>query len=199
MFGDPRNPNHQPKPPINYYIIWLISLNAKNIQNNNKNGMEWTFFVANYLTERKFKTQTKTTGPRFRFIGWFPPPRVKPRHFQSAATMRRCSSSGNRTAGGCADSRPSRPGTVGAFPASPQPGVKGMPLTTGPFASFFSGSDLTSFTSMLLKELSLSWDMKPLEAVMMSWNLGFGIMVSGVKVARLSTPMLLDYCKQLPF
>ena len=46
MFGDPRNPNHQPKPPINYYIIWLISLNGKNIQNNNKNGMEWTFFVA---------------------------------------------------------------------------------------------------------------------------------------------------------
>ena len=77
---------------------------------------------------------------------------------------------------------------------------KGMPLTTAgpPIASFFSGSDLTSFTSMLLKELSLSWDMKPLEAVMMSWNLGFGIMVSGVKVARLSTPMLLDYCKQVP-
>ena len=166
--------------------------------------MEWNgLFLWQKYRECKFKTQTKNHRTRFRLtIGWFPPRTVKPRHFQSAATMRRCSSSGNRTAGGCADSRPSRePGTTpGAFPgASPQPGVKGMPLTTGPLASFFSGSDLTSFTSMLLKELSLSWDMKPLEAVMMSWNLGFGIMVSGVKVERLSTPMLLDYCKQLPF
>ena len=87
--------------------------------------------------------------------------------------MRRCSSSGNRTAGGCAVSPECPAPSLGTEPpgtASPQPGVKGMPLTTWPLASFFSGSFISfiSFTSVLLKELSLSWDRS-------HWNLWWKI------------------------